>query len=363
MKCTTCTKSDFESIHGRVFCANCGVDAAKRLQNFSSTTRSNPSPEKIGGAEPQVLDLSANTNPERTVEAKPGPDPRLLDLTQKAPAPQEPSPRVDTPPQNTHAQSLHLRPKVVEDNRPNITEPQPPIDEALIPQQETPQTSQLESVFSGATEEISNTQIEPTHMQPHQTYSLKSDTDDQDVLSDAASPPQYQEQQEQPRERKVKKTRFGFGSIFANAAMRTSAIVLSMVLLTGYVTYLNYPNITLRVAANRANIEASMPGYIPNGYSFSGPITHSPGQLVINFGNKQGGITLKQSQTRWDSQSLLENKIRLSTSSYDTYRENGLTIYTYDNRHAAWINSGILYEIESESELDPEEIIRMASSL
>ena len=346
MKCTTCTNTDFKSIHGRVFCANCGVRAAQRLSNFSATQDSSHPPSKVGA--PQVLDLSA-TLPADTPKPTTS-NPQLLDLT-------KPSPPVSpTRKSQAHAKSLHQKPRIHETTQntaplsapaQSTTSPPPSLEVTNRPEQPTDSGQQTNTP-------------EPTYMQPHQTYALK-EKELEDALADTETSAPPLASQIPAKEKKHR--RFKLSNLFASRAMRTATVTLSMVLLTGYVTYLNYPNLTLRVAANRANIEAAMPGYVPNGYSFSGPIAHSPGQLVINFRDDEGNISLSQSETRWDSQSLLENKIRLSASTYDTYRENGLTIYTYDGRYAAWINSGILYEIESETELDPEEIVRMASSL
>lgn len=348
MKCTTCTNTDFKTIHGRVFCANCGIRAAQRLSDFSATQTTNQQPDKVGA--PQVLDLSASIP---TETPKPSTtNPQLLDLT-KPTAPIDPTIANRS---RTHAQSLHQKPRINEAGRdaPPLNAPLPP-QETSLPALEKPSVTEQPVEFNQQ-----ENAPEPTYMQPHQTYTLK-EKELEDALANAEADEPMVVDKIPTKEKRQR--RFSFGSLFAARGLRTATVALSMVVLTGYVTYLNYPNLTLRVAANRANIEAAMPGYIPSGYSFSGPIAHSPGQLVINFQDKAGNISLSQSETRWDSQSLLENKIRLSASTYDTYRENGLTIYTYDGRYAAWINSGILYEIESENELNPDEIIRMASSL
>jgi hypothetical protein len=59
----------------------------------------------------------------------------------------------------------------------------------------------------------------------------------------------------------------------------------------------------------------------------------------------------------------LTNYINRKTSDYETYRENGLTIYTYDNRHAAWVNGGTMYTINSETYLSQQDIVNIASSM
>lgn len=152
-------------------------------------------------------------------------------------------------------------------------------------------------------------------------------------------------------------------SVLASSFSRTFAGGLAALLLIGYVTYLNYPGLAIRIAAARANIPASMPGYLPDGYRFDGPIAYGQGELELTFDSGDDTLTLAQSASPWDSASLLENRIRQQSSRYSTYQENGLTIYTYDGRTAVWVNSGVLYEISSSAFIDPEEIVKMASSL
>ena len=59
---------------------------------------------------------------------------------------------------------------------------------------------------------------------------------------------------------------------------------LALLLIAGYLTYLNLPNISMRVAAVRAGISANYPNYQhPDGYRFAGPITYQPGEVNITF--------------------------------------------------------------------------------
>ena len=145
----------------------------------------------------------------------------------------------------------------------------------------------------------------------------------------------------------------------------TLATGASTLLVIAYVTYLNIPNMALRVAASRAGFEANMPGYRPNGFAFGGPISYSPGQITIGFqsntDDRQFQIT--ERETNWDSQSLLENYVKPETELYSTFQERGLTVYIYDGSSAAWVNGGIWYTIEGESLLSSEQLLKIATSL
>lgn len=148
---------------------------------------------------------------------------------------------------------------------------------------------------------------------------------------------------------------------------RTSSVIagcLSLMVLGGYLTYLNMPNLSVRVAAAQSGVNASFPEYRPDGYRFNGPIAYSPGEVTMRFAANGGPhhyeVTQKNSQ--WDSQAVLDNHVDNVTDSYLTYSEQGMTVYTYENE-AAWVNGGILYTIEGDAPLTSEQVLRIAASM
>lgn len=140
---------------------------------------------------------------------------------------------------------------------------------------------------------------------------------------------------------------------------------LALVLLGGYFTYLNLPDLSVRVAAAQAGINASYPEYQPDGYRLNGPVAANSGKVEIQFASNAGpqGFTITQEKSSWDSSAVVSNIVKpKSNDSYVTTSERGLTIYTY-NGNAAWVNKGILYTIEGDAPLSSEQIRRIASSL
>lgn len=142
----------------------------------------------------------------------------------------------------------------------------------------------------------------------------------------------------------------------------TSTLVT--LLLGGYLVYMNLPNISMRVAATRAGISANFPDYKPDGYSFQGPITYSPGEVNISFKSNTSNqdFIIKQKSSNWDSQAVLDNYVSRQTDTYLTYQERGLTIYSFGNK-AAWVNGGLLYSIEGSAQLSGEQLLRIAASM
>ncbi len=144
-----------------------------------------------------------------------------------------------------------------------------------------------------------------------------------------------------------------------------AAASLGLVLVAGYFTYVNLPNLSVRVAAAQAGIDASFPEYRPVGYHINGPVAYKNGEVSINFSSNSGPLAFSLSQARssWDSSALLEKFVSPeSDGKYATYNDGGLTIYTYGT-DAAWINGGILYTVDGSATLSNEQIRRIATSM
>lgn len=164
---------------------------------------------------------------------------------------------------------------------------------------------------------------------------------------------------EQPKHTKKK-------SLFARQPRLVSVLTASLAILVlgGYLTYFNLPNISMRVAATRAGIAANFPTYKPDGYQFSGPITYAPGEVAVSFQSNTGNAaySVKQKVSTWDSQAVLQNYVLKQSRIYLTYQEHGLTIYSFGNS-AAWVNGGVLYTIEGNAPLSSEQLLNIAGSL
>ena len=136
---------------------------------------------------------------------------------------------------------------------------------------------------------------------------------------------------------------------------------IAVLLLGAYFTYINMPALSTRIAAS----QASYPNYQPSGYSLNGPVAYQQGSVIMKFAanGSNENFTLAQTRSEWDSSAVLENYIKpKSHDKYTTTAANGLTIYSYGT-HAAWVNAGILYTVDGNAELAPEQIQKIAASL
>lgn len=141
--------------------------------------------------------------------------------------------------------------------------------------------------------------------------------------------------------------------------------VLAVLLIGGFVTYRNMPNMALRIASSRAGFQASLPGYSPSGFRFAGPVAYSDGVIELEYASNSDdrAYSLTQKESAWDSQSLLDNYVENRTDDYLTFQERGLTVYVYDGSQATWVDRGIWYTIEGDSNLTTEQLLKIASSL
>ena len=144
------------------------------------------------------------------------------------------------------------------------------------------------------------------------------------------------------------------------------ATCLALLLLGGYLTYLNMPNLSIRVAAMQAGIDATLPNYQPKNYELHGPVAYSGGTVKLAYranNDASKKYTVTQQASTWNSQAVLSNYV--AEDSNNDYRINsiqGLTVYTYDNK-AVWVNGGILYIIDGNVPLSAQQLDRIASSM
>lgn len=150
--------------------------------------------------------------------------------------------------------------------------------------------------------------------------------------------------------------------------IRKQHIVVASVaalLLAGYVTYMNVPGISVRIAAAQAGVDANYPSYNPDGYSFEGPVAFEQGKVQLQFKSNGGGegYTITQKNSDWNSVAVLDNLVKkVSGDEREIHSIGGITVYTYGTR-AAWTNGGVLYTIDGNAPLSSDQLVHIASSM
>lgn len=140
---------------------------------------------------------------------------------------------------------------------------------------------------------------------------------------------------------------------------------MALLMLGGYFTYLNMPNLSVRVAAAQAGIDATYPAYRPDGYSLRGPVAYNQGKVSMKFAANAGpqNFTITQTKSSFDSSAVEENYVKPKWGENSMKQiERGITIYAHEG-NAVWVNDGILYEIEGDATLSSSQIRGIATSL
>lgn len=140
---------------------------------------------------------------------------------------------------------------------------------------------------------------------------------------------------------------------------------VTALLIGGFFLYQNAPNLSMRVAATRAGVAATLPAYKPAGFSMSRDIQYAPGEVTVNFksNSDERAFNLTQQKTALTPQEVADEIAGADNRPYQTYQDAGKTIYIYDGSSAAWTEEGVLYRIEGESALSSDQLIRLATSI
>lgn len=156
--------------------------------------------------------------------------------------------------------------------------------------------------------------------------------------------------------------RVGFKNQFANLATMSAAFML----LGGFFLYQNTSYVSMKMAASKAGISAKMPRYTPAGFNISNNVSASDGKVTISFRSNTDdrNYAITQQASEWNSSSLLASYVTKQTcdSCYQSWSDTGKTIYTY-NSNATWVDGGIWYTVEGNSNLTSDQLQRIANSL
>lgn len=140
---------------------------------------------------------------------------------------------------------------------------------------------------------------------------------------------------------------------------------MAVLLLGAFILYQNVPNISMRYAAQRAGIAAQLPDYQPSGFALSSKIKYTPGQIEMNFTSNtdERAFTITQRESSWNSDTLMSNYVAQAGDQVQTYEDRGRTIYLYGDSNATWVNAGVWYDIQGNSQLNSDQLIRIATSM
>ncbi len=148
-------------------------------------------------------------------------------------------------------------------------------------------------------------------------------------------------------------------------AVNIGASALLIVVLAGFITYQNMSSISMHMASARAGINATLPGYKPAGFAFNKQYKTSPGQVVLSYHSNSDdrNFNITQKVSDWNSQTLLDNFVATTDQSYQRINQpNGKTVYIYGDSNATWVDGGIWYKVDGDSNLSTNQLLSLANS-
>lgn len=330
--CQSCGKTKQVTIKAKNFCANCG--------------------EPVKHA-PKVVAQTIKPNAHNKASA------HLLDLRKTQPT------RAERP-----AQSIHgVRPTAT--RKATSTKPTPKLKQAYVAERvKRSQNSFKHPKISKFGTHTKTTDTKPAkEMSAHYSYGVKQQalpTVIEEIKHPLGQIDKNFLKQLTAAATKPKRINNIWQLIGAQRRLATVATVTAIAfVLAGYVTYLNVPGVSMRIAAARTGIDGQLPRYQPPGFAIASPVSTDNGKLVIQLVSKSDNqlVVINEQPTSWDPPTLLENYVLKRAERYEQLNQNGLTIYVYNGNHMAWINNGIMYTIEGNSHLLWDHIAKIATSL
>lgn len=125
------------------------------------------------------------------------------------------------------------------------------------------------------------------------------------------------------------------------------------------------PALSVKFAAIKTHVSASLPGYKPNGYTLAKPAQVKNGSVVLNYKTpyNTAGFDLVQKVSNMTSSNLQQTVIPAGTQ-VQTSQVAGNTVYIYGpDNDAAWVNNGVLYKLKDHSKLSSDQIIKIVQSM
>lgn len=132
----------------------------------------------------------------------------------------------------------------------------------------------------------------------------------------------------------------------------------------GFIVWKNVPAVPLKVAASRAQINASLPSYTPAGFNYAGHIEVKAGAITIPYTDSSKSYTVTQKASKMDSSSLADTALpkNVPTQTLDASGHAPVFGYTDNDNSVATCVSGGVQTIVS-GNIDTDSAQKVASSL
>jgi len=156
------------------------------------------------------------------------------------------------------------------------------------------------------------------------------------------------------------------GFLGRRTGIKLGLMAVLLIVAAGFVAWQKFPQLSIKLAASRAHISASVPSYKPEGYGLAAPAQAIDGKVLIKYkavSDASQGYDIYQAPSDMTSTSLVNTLVPAGTQM-QTSQVGGNTVYIYGPKNdAAWVNNGILYRLDDHANLSSDQIINIVKGL
>lgn len=200
--------------------------------------------------------------------------------------------------------------------------------------------------------------VAPTHI-GHQAVQAETKPNFTEAVHHATS-------HTQPTHKKAKRSHRAAHKLgISTRTFNAGTAALAIVLLVGFFAYQNKAGAEFRSAATKAGIHASLPRYTPQGFAMNGPVQYEPGEVTVGFRSNSDSrnYSISQQTSNWNTDALAANIASTNQGNYNSVEGKDTTVFMYGGGNATWVKNGVLYQINGDSTLSSDQLLKIANSL
>jgi hypothetical protein len=163
-----------------------------------------------------------------------------------------------------------------------------------------------------------------------------------------------------PTRRHKTAQKLGVSTRFVNIAGGSLLLLITL----GIVVYQQIPQISVKLAASKAGVNAKLPAK-PSGFTYNGPIEYADGTVNIGFksNSDQRSFMVSQQKSTATASTLPRLLSQATGQSTQNINVGDKTVYLYGTSNAAWVDNGVLYKIEGNSSLNSSQLLDIVKSV
>lgn len=138
-----------------------------------------------------------------------------------------------------------------------------------------------------------------------------------------------------------------------------AAGTLALMIIGGFMTYINTPGLQLKIAGVRAGVATNTPHFAASGFRYNG-VAVEGNRRVIGLTTNSGDFALTQESTSWTGDQMIEHVSAVQADGTPTYRTvhvgNDTAYRLNDTSQATWVKNGTWYQLSGKTPLSDDQL-------